>query len=131
MELLVAFSTDDGENMIKEHAGQAKYFDVYRFSEGNAEFLERRDNSKYKGDEAMKHGDLKKAQATMEALRGANVLVNKMFGPNLPRLLKKLLCVVVRTEKISDAIEILKQNRARVQEEYQKGESRKHLVLAP
>ncbi|MCK4487616.1 MAG: hypothetical protein KAU38_12765 [Desulfobacterales bacterium] len=131
MELLVAFSTDDGENMIKEHAGQAKYFDVYRFSEGNAVFLERRDNSKYKGDEAMKHGDPKKAQATMEALRGANVLVNKMFGPNLPRLLKKLLCVVVRTEKISDAIEILKQNWVRVQEEYQKGESRKHLVLAP
>jgi predicted Fe-Mo cluster-binding NifX family protein len=131
MELLVAFSTDDGENMIKEHAGQAKYFDVYRFSEGNAVFLERRDNSKYKGDEAMKHGDPKKAQATMEALRGANVLVNKMFGPNLPRLLKKLLCVVVRTEKISDAIEILKQNWVRVQEEYQKGESRKHLVLTP
>jgi len=131
MELLVAFSTDDGENMIKEHAGQAKYFDVYRFSEGNAVVLERRDNSKYKGDEAMKHGDPKKAQATMEALRGANVLVNKMFGPNLPRLLKKLLCVVVRTEKISDAIEILKQNWVRVQEEYQKGESRKHLVLTP
>ncbi|MBW1675155.1 MAG: hypothetical protein JRF30_00165 [Deltaproteobacteria bacterium] len=131
MELLVAFSTDDGENMIKEHAGQAKYFDVYRFSEGNAVFLERRDNSKYKGDEAMKHGDPKKAQATMEALRDANVLVNKMFGPNLPRLLKKLLCVVVRTEKISDAIEILKQNWVKVQEEYQKGESRKHLVLTP
>ena len=131
MELLVAFSTDDGENMIKEHAGQAKYFDIYEFSDGKAEFVERRDNSKYKGDEAMKHGDPKKAQATMEALRGANVLVNKMFGPNLPRLLKKLLCVVVRTNKITDAIEILKQNWARVQEEYQKSESRKHLVLAP
>ncbi|MCK4727763.1 MAG: hypothetical protein KAT27_02475, partial [Desulfobacterales bacterium] len=121
----------DGENMIKEHAGQAKYFDVYRFSEGKAEFLERRDNSKYKGDEAMKHGDPKKAQATMEALKGADVLVARMYGPNLPRLLKKLLCIVVRTKKISDAIEILKQNWARVQEEYQKGESRKHLVLAP
>jgi len=131
MELLVAFSTDDGENMIKEHAGQAKYFDVYRFSEGKAEFLERRDNSKYKGDEAMKHGDPKKAQATMKALKGADALVARMYGPNLPRLLKKLLCIVVRTKKITDAVEILKQNWARVQEEYQKGESRKHLVLAP
>ena len=131
MGLLVAFSTDDGENMIKEHAGQAKYFDVYKFSEGNAEFLERRDNSKYEGDETIKHGDPKKAQATMEALRGANVLVNRMFGPNLPRLLKKLLCVVIRTNKISDAVEMLKQNWAMVQEEYEKGESRKHLVLSP
>ena len=131
MELLIAFSTNDGENMIKGHAGQARYFDVYRFSEGKAEFLERRDNSKYKGDEAMKHGDPKKAQATLEALNGLDVLVAKMYGPNLPRLLKKLLCVVVRTQKISDAVKILKKNVEIVFEAYQKGEGRKHLVLKP
>ena len=131
MELLIAFSTNDGENMIKDHAGQARFFDVYRFSEGKAEFLERRDNSKYKGDEAMKHGDPKKAQATLEALKGLDVLVAKTYGPNLPRLLKKLLCVVVRTQKISDAIKILKKNVEMVLEEYQKGEGRKHLVLKP
>jgi len=131
VELLIAFSTNDGENMIKDHAGQARYFDVYRFSEGKAEFLERRDNSKYKGDEAMKHGDPKKAQATLEALNGLDVLVAKMYGPNLPRLLKKLLCVVVRTQKISDAVKILKKNVEIVFEAYQKGEGRKHLVLKP
>ena len=131
MELLIAFSTNDGENMIKDHAGQARFFDVYRFSEGKAEFLERRDNSKYKGDEAMKHGDPKKAQATLEALNGLDVLVAKMYGPNLPRLLKKLLCVVVRTQKISDAVKILKKNVEIVFEAYQKGEGRKHLVLKP
>ena len=131
MELLIAFSTNDGENMIKDHAGQARYFDVYRFSEGKADFLERRDNSKYKGDEAMKHGDPKKAQATLEALNGLDVLVAKTYGPNLPRLLKKLLCVVVRTQKISDAVKILKKNVEMVFEEYQKGEGRKHLVLKP
>jgi len=131
VELMIAFSTNDGENMIKDHAGQARFFDVYRFSEGRAEFLERRDNSKYKGDEAMKHGDPKKAQATLEALKGLDVLVAKTYGPNLPRLLKKLLCVVVRTQKISDAIKILKKNVEMVLEEYQKGEGRKHLVLKP
>jgi len=131
VELLIAFSTNDGENMIKDHAGQARFFDVYRFSEGKAEFLERRDNSKYKGDEAMKHGDPKKAQATLEALKGLDVLVAKTYGPNLPRLLKKLLCVVVRTQKISDAVKILKKNVEIVFEAYQKGEGRKHLVLKP
>ncbi len=131
MVLLVAFCTDDGTNMINEHAGQARYFDIYEFSDKGTEFLERSDNSKYKGDETIKHGDPKKAQATMEALKRAHVLVNKMFGPNLPRLLKKLLCVVVRTDKITDAIDVLKKNWARVEEEYQKGESRKHLVLEP
>lgn len=129
MELLIGFSTNDGENMIKDHAGQAKYFDVYRFSDGKAEFLERRDNSKYKGDEAMKHGDPKKAQATLEALKGLDVLVAKMYGPNLPRLLKKLLCVVVRTQKVSEAVKIVKENVEIVSREYRKGEARKHLVL--
>lgn len=131
MELLIAFSTNDGENMIKDHAGQARYFDVYRFSDGKAEFLDRRDNSKYKGDEAMKHGDPKKAQATLGALSGVDVLVAKTYGPNLPRLLKKLSCVVVRTQKISDAIEIVKKHMEIVVAEHQKGDGRKHLVLEP
>jgi predicted Fe-Mo cluster-binding NifX family protein len=129
VELLIGFSTDDGENMIKDHAGQAKYFDVYRFSEGKAEFLERRDNSKYKGDEGMKHGDPKKARATLEALKGLDVVVARMYGPNLPRLLKKLLCVVVRTQKVSDAVEIVKENVEIVSLEHKKGEARTHLVL--
>ena len=131
MELLIAFSTDDGENMLKGHAGQAKYFDVYRFSDEKAEFWARRDNAKYKGDETLKHGDPKKARATLEALDGLHVLVAKTFGPNLPRLLRKLLCVVVRTPKISDAVEIVRKNVRAVLEECEKGESRKHLVLVP
>jgi predicted Fe-Mo cluster-binding NifX family protein len=131
MELLIAFSTDDGESMLKGHAGQAKYFDVYRFYDEKAEFLTRRDNSKYKGDEALKHGDPKKAQATLKALDGLHVLVAKTYGPNLPRLLKKLLCVVVRTSKISDAVEIVRKNMKAVLEAHDKGETRKHLVLGP
>ena len=129
MELLIGFATNDGDNMIKDHAGQAKYFDVYSFSDGKAAFLERRDNSKYKGDETLKHGDPKKAQATLEARKGLDVLVAKMYGPNLPRLLKKLLCVVVRTQKVSEAVEIVSVNLEIVSQEHKKGEARKHLVL--
>ncbi|MDY6837719.1 MAG: NifB/NifX family molybdenum-iron cluster-binding protein [Thermodesulfobacteriota bacterium] len=129
MELLIGFSTDDGEHMINDHAGQAKYFDVYSFSGGKAQFLERRTNSKYKGNEALRHGDPKKAQATLAALEGLHVLVARTYGPNLPRLLKKLLCVVIRTQKVSDAVEVMKGNAKRVREEYEKGEARRHLVL--
>jgi predicted Fe-Mo cluster-binding NifX family protein len=131
MELLVAFSTNDGENMFHKHAGQASYFDIYRFSNGGAEFRERRDNSAYKGNESMKHGDPKKAQATLEALSGVHVLVAKKYGPNLPKLLRRLLCVVVRVQKISDALRIMKKKLEVVLKEYEKGEARKHLVLGP
>jgi predicted Fe-Mo cluster-binding NifX family protein len=129
MDLLIAFSTNDGKTMINEHAGQAKYFDVYRFSNKGTEFVERRDNSKLNGDKTLKHGDPKKAQATLGSLQAIHVLVARKFGPNLPRLLKKLLCVLVKANTISDAVEILKKHMEAVSKEYEKGEQRKHLIL--
>ena len=130
MQLLVAFSTHDGANLVTDdHAGMAKYFDVYEFSEGEPEFVERRENSKYAGDETMKHGDPKKAKTSLSALDGLDVWVSKRFGPNLPRLLKKILCVVVRVDTVAEATALMKQNLNAVAEECEKGEDRKHLVL--
>ena len=131
MELLVAFSTNDGEQLIDDHAGMAHYFDVYRVTDADVEFVERRENSKYEGDETIKHGDPEKAKASLSGLGNAEVWANKRFGPNLPRLLKKLLCVVVRVDSISEAIELIKANLDAVAEECAKGEERKHLVLKP
>ena len=130
MELLVAFSTHDGQQLVTDdHAGMARYFDVYRFQEDKAEFIERRGNSKYGGDESMRHGDPKKAKESLSALEGVAVWANPRFGPNLPRLLKKLLCVVVRVQTVEEAVELIKDNLDAVVEECAKGEERKHLVL--
>jgi len=41
------------------------------------------------------HGDPEKAKATSSVLEGVDVLVGKKFGPNLPRLVRKFVCVVV------------------------------------
>jgi predicted Fe-Mo cluster-binding NifX family protein len=130
MQLLVAFSTHDGENLVTDdHAGMAKYFDVYRFTEEQVEFLERRENSRYVGDQTMKHGDPKKANASLSAVEGLDVWVSKRFGPNLPRLLKEILCVVVRVDTIAEASELVRQNLNAVAEECEKGADRKHLLL--
>lgn len=132
MALLVAFSTHDGENLVTDdHAGTARFFDVYRFAEDQVEFVERRENSKYGGDETMRHGDPKKAKASLSALNGLDVWVSKRFGPNLPRLLKKILCVVVRVDTIPEATELIEQSLNAVAGECEKGEDRKHLVLKP
>jgi len=132
MELLVAFSTHDGENLVTDdHAGMAKYFDVYRFTDEQVQFVERRENSKYGGDEQAKHGDPKKAKKSLSALEGVDVWVSARFGPNLPRLLKKLLCVVVRVQTVADAVELVAGNLGPVTEQCEKGEERKHLVLKP
>ena len=126
---MVAFGTDDGENLNNDHVGMARYFHVYRFRGGEENFVEQRKNIDFKEDESMKHGDPAKAKATSSALGNVDVVVGKKFGPNLPRLLKKFVCVLVRTDTISNAIEAVHSNIDRIVEEKNKGEGRKHIVL--
>ncbi len=130
MQLLVAFSTHDGENLVTDdHAGMAKYFDVYKFSDGEVEFVERRENSKYGGDETARHGDPKKAKASLSALEELDVWVSRRFGPNLPRLLKKILCVVVKVDTVAQGVALVQENFDAVAQECDKGENRGHLIF--
>ena len=130
MKFLIALGTDDGENLNNDHVGMAKYFYVYQFSNGKEQLVERRENVSFKGDESI-HGDPEKAKATSSVLEGVDVLVGKKFGPNLPRLLGKFVCVLVRTNAIASAIEAISSNMTRIAEEKNKGEGRKHIVLKP
>ncbi|MCD6569549.1 MAG: hypothetical protein J7L53_02480 [Deltaproteobacteria bacterium] len=131
MEFLIAFSTDDGKNFNEGHFGMAQFFHVYRFSEGKEEFVETRENVKYQEDETLKHGDPGKANAVSSVLKDIDVIVGQRMGPNIVRLLKKYVCVVVKTNAISDAIQLVQANMERIIEEKNKGEDRKHIVLRP
>ena len=130
MKFLIAFGTDDGKNLNNDHVGMAKYFHVYEFSNGKEQLVERRENVAFKGDESI-HGDPEKAKATSSVLEGMDVLVGRKFGPNLPRLAKKFVCVLVRTDTITRAIEVIHHNMDRIVEEKSKGEDRTHIVLKP
>ena len=129
MKLSIAFGTDDGASLNDDHVGMAKYFHVYEFSEEKEELTEKRENVKLKGNESMKHGDPDKAKATSSVLQGVDVLVGKRFGPNLPRLVKRFVCVIVRTDTLENAIRIIHQNMEEIIAEKNKGEDRKHLIL--
>ncbi|MFO7948372.1 MAG: NifB/NifX family molybdenum-iron cluster-binding protein [Armatimonadota bacterium] len=132
MALTVAFSTMDGENIFADdHAGMATYFDLYEISADDASFVERHDNSKFPGDESMRHGDPKKAKKSLSALDGADVWASFRFGPNLPRLLKKISCVVVRTDTIENGIKLIQNNYDKVLTEHENGADRSHVVLSP
>jgi len=131
MNLLVAFGTDDGKNFNNDHVGMAKYFHVYEFSNGKEQLVEKRGNVRFTGDETIKHGDPEKARATSSVLKGMDVIVGKKFGPNLPRLLEKFVCILVKTSSIATAIEAIHNNMDRIAEERDKEEGRKHIVLKP
>jgi predicted Fe-Mo cluster-binding NifX family protein len=131
MKFLIAFGTDDGKNLNNDHVGMAKYFHVYEFSNGKEELVEKRENVRFTGDETMKHGDPEKAKATSSVLKGVDVLVGRKFGPNLPRLLGKFVCILVRTSTIATAIKAVHNNMDRIAEERNREEGRKHIVLKP
>ncbi len=131
MELIVAFCTDDGENFNDDHFGMAKYFHIYKFSDGREKFVETRENVKYEEDESLKHGDPGKARATASVMNGIDVMVGRKFGPNILRLLNKFVCVVAKTDRIADAVKLINENMERIVEEKNKGENRKHIILKP
>jgi len=128
MKLLIAFGTDDGENLNNDHVGMAKYFYFYEFSNGKEQFVERRENVHLKEAETI-HGDPKKAKATSSAIKGADVLVGKKFGPNLVRLLSKFVCVLAKTDTKVSAIELVHKNMDSIIVEKNKTEGRKHIIL--
>ena len=130
MKFLIAFGTDDGKNLNNDHVGMAQYFYVYEFSSGREKLVEKRENVHFKGDESI-HGDPEKAKATSSVLKGIDVLVGRKFGPNLPRLLGKFACVLVRTSTLAIAIEAIHNNMGRIAGERNKEEGRKHIVLKP
>ena len=131
MKFLIAFGTDDGKNLNNDHVGMAQYYYVYEFSSGKEKLVEKRENTRFTGDENMKHGDPEKAKATSSVLKGVDVLVGRKFGPNLPRLLDRFVCVLVTTTTIATAIEAIHNNMDRIAEEKDKEEGRKHIVLNP
>ena len=131
MKFLIAFGTDDGKNLNNDHVGMAQYFYVYEFSNGREKLVEKRENTRFEGDETAKHGDPEKAKATSSVLEGVDILVGRKFGPNLPRLVKKFVCVLVRTNTLTSAIKAVHNNMDSIAEERDKEEGRKHIVLKP
>ncbi|HBF42493.1 MAG TPA: dinitrogenase iron-molybdenum cofactor biosynthesis protein [Desulfobacteraceae bacterium] len=129
MELLIAFATDNGKKFNDDHFGMAKYYQIYRFYDDGEAFVEQRENVGFQEDEAKKHGDPAKAQATSSVLKGVDVLVSRKFGPNITRMVHKFVCVVVRTNAITDAIKIVKNHMDEVIKEKNKTKERRPLVF--
>ncbi len=129
MKLTIAFSTDDGDFFNDDHFGMARYFRIYEFSDSTVALIEMRENAKYVEDQSIQHGDPGKAKATSSVLGGVDVIAGRKFGPNIVRLLKKFVCVAVKTDRIADAIQMIHENMEAIEEAKSKGETRKHIVL--
>jgi len=128
-ELVFAIGTDDNK-IIKQddHVGMSKYYSIWKYSNGNLIFKEKRENIKYQEDETRIHGDPEKAKAVSSVLKGVDVIVGKIIGPNIVRMKVKFVPVIIREPLIKKATEIIKENINEIIEEYNKKE-RMGLVL--
>ena len=103
----IAFATNDGIELVKDHFGEAEFFYVYDVSKSGWRLLKKIEN---KSKEERFHGDPEKAKSIASLLVGTDVLVGFQMGPNIQRMKNKFLTVISRYEKIEENLEIIKQN---------------------
>lgn len=129
MKFNVAFATDDGKTFMGRHFGDARFYDIYELDENQASFVKRIENTVDEEEDV--HADPKKAKGISELLLDENVtvVVSKIFGPNIKRIKKKFVCVVIRDEMINSGINKVCENIEKIYAEWEKGKERKHLSL--
>lgn len=128
-KIKVAFATDDGSNFINRHFGDAKFYDIYEIEGNQANYLKRVDNTTEEEEEI--HADPKKAKGIAKLLLEENVsvVISKIFGPNIKRIRKKFVCVVMKDNDINEGIQKICDNTEKIYEEWEKGSDRQHLKL--
>jgi hypothetical protein len=57
------------------------------------------------------------------------VVVSRIFGPNIERIKKKFVCVIMNDKSIGEALARLCQNWEKIETEWNKGEARNHCIL--
>jgi len=129
MKLRVAFATDDGETFMGRHFGDALFYDIYELDENQASFVKRIENTVDEEEDV--HADPKKAKGISTLLLDENVtvVVSKIFGPNIKRIKKKFVCIVVRDDEIDVGLKKICNNIEKIYIEWEKGKERKHILL--
>ena len=128
-KLKVAFATDDGKTFMGRHFGDAEYYHIYEIDENNYELINIIKNTTEEEEDV--HADPKKAGSIAKLLKQENVqvAVSKVFGPNIMRIKKKFVCIIIKENLIETGIEIIKSNFLAITEEWKMGEDRNFIKL--
>lgn len=125
MELITAFATDDGKLFMDRHFGDAKYFDIYRISSNDTELIKRIDNTTEEENKEI-HADPNKAKGISELLKKENVqvVVSKFFGPNIKKIKKNFVCIIMSKKNIPESIAYIQDFFDIIVKKWKKGENR-------
>jgi predicted Fe-Mo cluster-binding NifX family protein len=141
--LIIACATDDQETFIPDHFGEAKYFMLFRLMPEGWEHIKTLENIARDVEEhghhhhghghGHGHGEGAKAQVILEHFREeqVDVFVSRRFGPNIVRINKYVLPVVVREAvTLEEGLEACRRHYREMTERLNLPvEVRKHLVI--
>jgi len=114
--MIIACATNDGEKFASCHFGDAKQYDIYELNEDGYGLVGTIRNTTGEEDEEV-HADPKKARGIVDLLKKSNVQVGatKVFGPNIKRVVKHFIPVIVSQDEISKGLQALLENHERIE----------------
>ena len=126
----IAFATDNGESFNDNHFGDSEYYYIYEMTSSGVEFIKKIKNTTEEDNEEI-HADPRKAKGVTEMLKMENiqVVVSKIFGPNIKRIKKKFVCILMNDADISNSVKKVHQQADIILSEWKKGEERNHINL--
>lgn len=128
MSLKIALATDDGRGFAEKHFGEAEEYLIYQLNEKSFKYIK---TVKNRSVEEKMHADPAKAKSVIKILKAENVrvAVNVEFGPNIKRVKKKIVPVVIKEKNLKRALKILMANYQLLLESWEKGENRDAIYL--
>ena len=133
--MLCAIATDDGVYLMDRHFGDAVQYELYNIENGTITFKEVILNPfREEGDEEESedlHGGKIKASNMKELFleKGVSVLASKRFGPNITRMVKNFVPVIIRHDLVEKAKELLQNHYCEIEEMFAKGQERQPIIL--
>lgn len=129
-KIITAFATDDGKSFINRHFGDANYYIIYEISKNKIKFIQKIKNTTNDYEEET-HADHKKAKGVAELLKNEKVttVVSKIYGPNIKRIKKKFVCILMNNRNFSECTKIIQTKIDIIIDGWNKGETRNHLNL--
>ena len=128
MTMIIACATDDGKNFISRHFGDAKKYLIYELRERQYVLTGTIMNTT---SEEEQHADPKKAKGILGILaeKNVNVGLTKVFGPNIKRIKKHLVPVLVSVDSIEKGLAKVFEEREKVIKAIDIGDKREHIDL--
>jgi len=128
MAIIIACATDDGENFISRHFGDAEKYLIYELRDDHCVLTGTILNTT--GEEEQ-HADPTKAKGIVGILaeKNVNVALTKVFGPNIKRIKKHLVPVLVSVDSIEKGLDKVLKASEKVIEAIDIGDKREHIDL--